>query len=138
MTTNTHLYQPLLDRAALRAWHSADGAKGRRLMAVDLANDDRVAAILSWHFEPGSAGSRPHLVTAAAVREQADLRAESFIALELLFAVVLAIDARTVLRRMIGLVNDNAIAVSESELQLAGFVRGTRRTGYGGDYWSLR
>ena len=66
-TSGARLYPPPVAREPMTVWHSADGAKGRRLLAGDLANDNRVAAVLAWHFEPDASG-RPHLVTAAAVR----------------------------------------------------------------------
>src|ERR1700704_2179540 len=36
---------------ARSAWHRADAAKGRRLIAGAVRNANRVAAFLSWHFE---------------------------------------------------------------------------------------
>jgi len=50
-------------RDALTAWHSADGVKGRRLLANDIANDQQVTALLSWHFESSGQGrgGRPQL-----------------------------------------------------------------------------
>jgi hypothetical protein len=44
-TSSARLYPPPVARKPLSVWHSADGAKGRRLLAGDLANDNRVAAI---------------------------------------------------------------------------------------------
>ena len=88
-------------------WHGADGAKGRRLLAGDLANDNRVAAVLAWHFEPDASG-RPHLVTAAAVRDGVE---------------------------RVGLVRDSAIGVDLDTLKLLGFRRGKKADGYDGDYY---
>ncbi len=81
----------------MKAWHSADGQKGRRLVVSDLRNDNRVAAILAWHFQSGTRGGahRPHLITAAAVRLDAEdpvLRADYLVALWLLVCVTAAID----------------------------------------------
>jgi hypothetical protein len=36
--------------AALEQWHRASPHKGRRLIADDLGNGNRAAAILSWHW----------------------------------------------------------------------------------------
>lgn len=140
MTSDRRLYLPSVAREPLSAWRAADGAKGRRLLAVDLADDETVAAILSWHFEPGGVSRRPHLVTSAAAAQGTDLRVrdDSLAALELLFLVVLAIDARTVRRGSIGVVVDNAVDLSPSELVSLRFARGSRRGGYRGDYWRLR
>lgn len=94
----------------------AEGRKGRRLLAGDLRNDNRVAALLAWHFEPsGSGGSqRPHLIIAAAIRKDIDdqaLRAEYVVALWLLICVVVAIDRRTIKAGRVGLVLDGDRAV---------------------------
>lgn len=107
-SSQRRLYPPPAGREALAAWHSADGGKGRRLLATDLANESRVAALLSWHFEP-SAG-RPHLVTSAAIATGAtgDLRSEYLVGLWLLFCVTAAIDRLTVNRGAVGLVRDGA------------------------------
>jgi hypothetical protein len=67
---------------ARSAWHRADPAKGRRLIAVDVRNANRLAAFLSWHFEdpnikPPRARTgrrRPHLITSACVREDVEGR----------------------------------------------------------------
>jgi hypothetical protein len=48
-TSQARFYPAPVGREALRAWHAADAPKGRRLLATDLANDHRVAAMLSWH-----------------------------------------------------------------------------------------
>lgn len=120
----------------------ADGQKGRRLLASDLRNDNRVAAILAWHFEPSSANGsqRPHLVTAAAIRkdvEDRSLQAEYMVALWLLVCVVAAIDRRTIKAGQVGLVLDGAIALSPVALTDFGFKRGRKRAGYRGDYYTL-
>lgn len=120
----------------MSVWHSAEGAKGRRLLAGDLANDNRVAAVLAWHFEPDTSG-RPHLVTAAAVRDGAErtLEAEYLVALWLLVCVAVAIDRRTIARGRVGLVRDSAIGVDLDTLKLLGFQRGRKADGYDGDYY---
>jgi hypothetical protein len=120
----------------LTAWHGADGAKGRRLVAADLANDNRVAALLAWHFEPDASG-RPHLVTSAAVRANVEVavEAEYFVALWLLVCVAAAIDRRTIQRGRVGLVRDSAIDVDLADLKLLGFRRGRKADGYDGDYY---
>jgi hypothetical protein len=120
----------------------AEGRKGRRLLAGDLRNDNRVAALLAWHFEPcGSGGSqRPHLIIAAAIRKDVDdqaLRAEFVVALWLLICVVIAIDRRTIKAGRVGLVLDRAIALSSATLIDLGFKRGRKRSGYRGDYYTL-
>lgn len=120
----------------MSVWHSADGVKGRRLLAGDLANDNRVAAVLAWHFEPDASG-RPHLVTAAAIRDRVDpaVEAEYLVALWLLICVAAAIDRRTIQRGRVGLVRDSAIAVDLADLELLGFRRGRKADGYDGDYF---
>jgi hypothetical protein len=120
----------------LTAWHGADGAKGRRLVAADLANDNRVAELLAWHFEPDASG-RPHLVTSAAVRANVEVavEAEYFVALWLLVCVAAAIDRRTIQRGRVGLVRDSAIDVDLADLKLLGFRRGRKADGYDGDYY---
>lgn len=141
MTSNRRLYPPPVSRESLSIWHAADGIKGRRLVAFDLTAQHRVAAILSWHFDPGKRSRRPHLVTAAAVASTdaaTATRAEDLVALQMLFCVALAIDSKTVDRHTIGLVADNAIDLSAAELAQLGFVRGPRRGGYRGDYRVLR
>ena len=45
-------------REALAAFHGAEAEKGRRLTAVDLRNQNRVAALMAWHFEPRPAPER--------------------------------------------------------------------------------
>jgi hypothetical protein len=74
-TSGARLYPPPVARAPMSVWHGADGAKGRRLLAGDVANDNRVAALLAWHFEPDTSG-RPHLLTSAAVRAGVDVPVE--------------------------------------------------------------
>jgi hypothetical protein len=135
-TSSARLYPPPVARKPMSVWHSADGAKGRRLLAGDLANDNRVAAVLAWHFEPDTSG-RPHLVTAAAVRQRVDraLEAEYLVALWLLVCVAAAIDRRTIARGRVGLVRDSAIDVDLATLKLLGFRRGRRADGYDGDYY---
>jgi hypothetical protein len=90
--------------------------EGSRLLASDIRNDNRVAAILAWHFEPGGSGGsqRPHLIIAAAIRKDVEdqaLRAEYLIALWLLICVVVAIDRRTIKAGRVGLVLDGAIVL---------------------------
>lgn len=135
-TSGARLYPPPVTRDPLSVWHGADGTKGRRLLASDLANDNRVAALLAWHFEPDTSG-RPHLVTAAAVRQGIDraLEAEYLVAVWLLMCVALAIDRRTIRRGRIGLVRDRAIELDAAQLALLGFRRGRRAGGYEGDYY---
>ena len=134
-TSQRHLYPPPVSREPLRAWHAADGAKGRRLLAADLSAEGRVAALLGWHFEPGP--RRPHLVTSAAVRSGVakPLRAEYLVALWLLLCVGLAIDRRTLGRGRIGLVLDNGVGLTPHELASLGLSRGSARDGYRGDYF---
>jgi hypothetical protein len=120
----------------------AEGRKGRRLLASDLRNDNRVAAILAWHFEPGGSGGskRPHLIIAAAIRKDVEdqaLRAEYLIALWLLICVVVAIDCRTIKAGRVGLVLDGAIALPSATLIDLGFRRGRKRAGYRGEYYTL-
>ncbi len=141
-TAYEHLYPPPTERAPLKAWHMADGQKGRRPLASDLRNDNRVAAILAWHPQPGapSSAATPHLITAAAIRkgiEDPALRAEYFVALWLLVCVTAAIDRKTVRAGRVGLVLDSGIALSASELADFGFRRGPQSDAYRGDYYML-
>jgi len=133
-SSQRRLYPPPAGRDALAAWHSAEGHKGRRLLATDLANENRVAALLSWHFE---ASSRPHLLTSAAIATGTmdDLRSEYLVSLWLLFCVAAAIDRLTVNHGAVGLVRDGAIELAEDQLRAFGLRPGRRRGGYGGDYW---
>ena len=135
MTSQDRLYPPPVSREPLRAWHAADGTKGRRLLAADLTLQRRVAAILSWHFEPR--GPRPHLVTSAAVRSAIldDVRVDYLVALWLLLCSALAIDSLTIGRGHVGLVLDKAIELHPAELAGLGLTRGSSRRGYGGDYF---
>jgi hypothetical protein len=134
-TSRRHFYPSPVSRDPMRAWHAADGSKGRRLVASDLAVDDRVAALLSWHF--ASKGPRPHLVTSAAVRSGVaeGMRDEYLVALWLLLCVAMAIDRLTVQRGEIGLALDSAIALQPAELVALGLMRGSARRGYRGDYF---
>jgi hypothetical protein len=134
-TSEQHFYPPPVSREPLRAWHAADGAKGRRLVATDLRTQSRVAALLSWHFEPR--GRRPHLVTSAALRSgiSDSVRVDYLVALWLLLCAALAIDRLTIERSHIGLVLDNAIELGRAELDDLGLVRGSARRGYAGSYF---
>lgn len=134
ITSREQLYPAPVSREPLRAWRAADGAKGRRLLAADLHADRRVAALLSWHFEPGR--RRPHLVTSAAVRSgiPEHVRVDYLVALWLLLCAGLAIDRMTVERGRIGLVVDNAVELAPGELASLGLVRSSTRGGYRGDY----
>jgi hypothetical protein len=129
-----------LPSAAFAEWNRAEAYKGRRLTASDLLNDNRVAAIMSWHYEEGP--PRPHLITSLALRQGIDeaLRAEYMVALWLLTLVGLAIDRKTTDRGSIGVVLDNAIELDVDELQEFGFRRGPgpRKGGYDGAYYELR
>jgi hypothetical protein len=141
-TSARRLYPPPARTETMKAWHLADGPKGRRLLASDLRNDNRVAAILAWHFEPGppSASHRPHLITAAAIRKDVEdrvLRAEYLVALWLLMSVVVAVDRRTIKTGQVGLVLDGAIALNAKALADFGFRRGRKRDGYRGNYYTL-
>jgi hypothetical protein len=124
----------------MKAWHTAEGHKGRRLLAGDLRQDNRVAAVLAWHFQPqsGSAPRRPHLITAAAVRKDGDpaVRGEYLVALWLLVCVMAAIDRRTIQAGRIGLVLDSGIDLGLQELARFGFKPGRKREGYRGDYYT--
>jgi hypothetical protein len=141
-TAAGRLYPPPAPAEAMKAWHMADGQKGRRLIASDLRNDNRVAAILAWHFEPRSASGsqRPHLITAAAIRKDVEarsLQAEYMVALWLLICVMAAIDRRTIKAGQVGLVLDGAIALNPTVLADFGFTRGRKRAGYRGDYYTF-
>ncbi|HEY5342128.1 MAG TPA: hypothetical protein VIJ66_00505 [Solirubrobacteraceae bacterium] len=141
-TTTARLYPPPVESEPMKAWHMAEGQKGRRLLAGDLREDNRVAAVLAWHFEPGPRGGahRPHLITAAAVRGDVSdpaVRAEYLVALWLLTCVMAAIDRRTIRSGQVGLVLDGGIALSAAELAHFDFKRGRKREGYRGDYYTL-
>ena len=141
-TTAARLYPPPVPTEPMKVWHMAEGQKGRRLLVGDLRADNRVAAILAWHFGQGSRSGerRPHLITAAAVRKDVEdhaLRAEYLVALRLLMLVVAAVDRRTIRAGRIGLVVDGGIGLGTSELADLGFARGRMREGYRGDYYTL-
>jgi hypothetical protein len=112
-------------------WHRADAAKGRRLIAVDVRNSNRVAAFLSWHFEDpnikpprAKAGRRrPHLITSVCVREDVEgrIRGEYMTAALLLTLVVSAIDTVTVAHGHIGVLEDSGIALTPEDLDAFGF-----------------
>jgi hypothetical protein len=141
-TTTGRLYPPPVQSEPMKAWHMAEGQKGRRLLASDLREDNRVAAVLAWHFEPisRSGAHRPHLITAAAVRKDVDdpaVRAEYLLALWLLMCVMAAIDRRTIQAGRVGLILDGGIALSARELAHFDFKRGRKREGYRGDYYTL-
>lgn len=141
-TTAARLYPPPVDGEPMKAWHMAEGQKGRRLLAGDLRADNRVAAVVAWHYEQGSRSGeqRPHLITAGAVRKDVDdraLRADYLVAVWLLMCVVAAIDRRTIRVGRVGLVLDGGIGLSTSELADFGFTRGRKREGYRGDYYTL-
>jgi hypothetical protein len=115
-------------------WHRADAAKGRRLLAVDVRNSNRVAAFLSWHFEDpdikpprAKAGRRrPHLITSVCVREDVEgrLRGEYMTVALLLTLVVSAIDTVTVAHGRVGVLEDSGIALTPDELDAFGFTPG--------------
>jgi hypothetical protein len=141
-TTAARLYPPPVEGEPLKTWHMAEGQKGRRLVASDLRNDNRVAAVLAWHFQPGTRGGahRPHLITAAAVRRNVEdpaLRADYLVALWLLVCVTAAVDRTTSQVGRVGLVLDRGIALTPSELAHFGFRRGRKSEGYRGDYYTL-
>jgi hypothetical protein len=141
-TTTSRLYPPPAPSRPMEAWHRADGQKGRRLVASDLREDNRVAAVLAWHFEPRAShpAQRPHLITAAAVRRDTHdptLRSEHLVALWLLICVAVAIDRRTIQAGRVGLVLDSGIALDAADLAEFGFKRGRERAGYRGDYYML-
>lgn len=141
-TARRRLERAPFSREVLAAFHGAEAEKGRRLTAVDLRNQNRVAALMAWRFEPlpAQGGSRrPHLVVALALAEDAQgtLRSEYLTACWLLCLIGLAIDRRTVAKGRIGVVLDAAIALSREEVAALGFKRGRRRVGYSGDYLEL-
>jgi hypothetical protein len=141
-TARHRLARAPFSRDVLAAFHDAEAQKGRRLTAVDLRNQSRVAAMMAWHFEPRprQGGSRrPHLVTALSVAQDAagPLRGEYLVACWLLCMIGLAIDRRTVEKGRIGVVLDAAIALEREELAELGFRRGRKRDGYKGTYYEL-
>lgn len=139
-TSAARLYPPPVPSAPMKAWHTAEGHKGRRLLAGDLRQDNRVVAILAWHYQPQprSASRRPHLITAVAIRKDVDpaVRAEYLVALWLLVCVMVAIDRRTIQAGRVGLVLDSGIDLSPGELGRFGFKPGRKREGYRGDYYT--
>lgn len=141
-TTRHRLARAPFSRETLAAFHGAEAQKGRRLTAVDLRNESRVAALMAWHFEPRPAQSgsrRPHLMVALGAAQDAPgmLGGEYLVACWLLCLIGLAIDCRTVEKGRIGVVLDAAIAPSREELIALGFKRGPRRGGYEGNYFEL-
>lgn len=141
-SSDSRLYPPPVEGGPLRVWRSGDGKKGRRLVVADLRNDNRVAAILAWHFEaePPRGARRPHLITAAAVRKDLNddaLRAEYLVALWLLMCVAAAIDRKTGKVGRVGLVRDAGIALGAAELAALGLQRGRTSGGYEGEYYTF-
>lgn len=141
-TARHRLARAPFPRDVFVAFHDAEAQKGRRLTAIDLRNQNRVAALMAWHFEPRprQGGSRrPHLITALSVAQDAEgpLRGEYLVACWLLCAIGLAIDRRTVEKGRIGVVLDAAIALEQAELADLGFKRGRKRDGYKGTYYEL-
>jgi hypothetical protein len=141
-TARHRLVRAPFSRDVLAAFHEAEAQKGRRLTAVDLRNQSRVAALMAWHFEPRprQGGSRrPHLITALSLAQDAEgsLRGEYLVACWLLCVIGLAIDRRTVNKGRIGVVLDAAIALEQAELADLGFRRGRKRGGYKGAYYEL-
>jgi len=141
-TARHRLARAPFPRDVLVAFHDAEAQKGRRLTAIDLRNQNRVAALMAWHFEPRprQGGSRrPHLITALSVAQDAEgpLHGEYLVACWLLCAIGLAIDRRTVEKGRIGVVLDAAIALEQAELADLGFRRGRKRDGYKGTYYEL-
>jgi hypothetical protein len=115
---------------------------GRRLVAADLHSDNRVAAVLAWHFEakPARGARRPHLITAAAVRKDLNdlaLRSEYLVALWLLMCVAAAIDRKTGQVGRVGLVQDAGIALTAAEIADLGLQRGRMSDGYKGEYYTF-
>jgi hypothetical protein len=104
------------------------------LIAVDVRNESRVAAFLSWHFEDpnikpprAKAGRRrPHLITSVCVRQDAQgrLRSEYMTAALLLTLVVSAIDTVTVAHGCIGVLEDSGIVLTPGDLDAFGFTPG--------------
>jgi hypothetical protein len=125
------------DREARKQWNEAQdgGSKGRCLIARDQQGDGGLAAIMAWHYEakPKRGRRRPHLITALALPEvERALRAEFLLAAWLLTQVALVIDAKTAGLGRVGVVRDNAIALSLEDLELLGFQRGSKRDAYNG------
>jgi hypothetical protein len=129
---------------ALEEFHRADAKKGRRLLVRDL-DAGHIAAVLAWHFEDGppediehkrSRGKRlrPHLVTSMVVRDDATgaILGEYTVMLWYLLLIVAAIDRRTVNRRRVGVIADNAIILTSDELHAFGLRKGpsTKHGGY--------
>lgn len=141
-TSDSRLYPTPVENGPLQAWRSADGKKGRRPVAADLHNDNRLAAILAWHFEakPTRGARRPHLITAAAVRKDLEdqaLRAEYLVALWLLMCVVSAIDRKTCQLGHVELVRDTGIALTTAEITHIDLQRGRTSDEYKGDYYTF-
>jgi len=141
-SSDSRLYPAPVESEPLRVWRSADGKKGRRLVATDLHNDNRIAALLAWHFEAKPAGGarRPHLITAAAVRKDLNddaLRSEYLVALWLLVCVAAAIDRKTGQIGRVGLVRDAGIALTAEEIADLGLQRGRMSDGYKGEYYTF-
>lgn len=122
--------------SALEEFHRADARKGRRLLVRDL-DAGHIAAVLSWHFEQGPIEQegaqrsrrkrlRPHLLTSMVVRQDTTMpvRGEYMTMLWYLLLIVAAIDRRTVHRRRVGVVADNAIILTPDELWALGLRKG--------------
>lgn len=107
-TARHRLARAPFSRETLAAFHRADARKGRRLTAVDLRSESRVAALMAWHFEASSTqggSQRPHLVVALGLAQDARgaLRAEYLVACWLLWRPRrLGIHARDSAQRILG------------------------------------
>ena len=139
-----HLYGFPAPVNALKEFHRADAKKGHRLLVRDL-DAGHIAAVLAWHFEDGppediehkrsrSKRLRPHLVTSMVVRADAAgaTYGEYTVMLWYLLLIVAAIDRRTVNRRRVGVIADNAIILTSDELHALGLRKGpsTKHGGY--------
>jgi hypothetical protein len=133
----------------LQAFHTAAPEKGRRVVVTDLVAG-QTAALLAWHFEEGTSGSklkrnaprRPHLVVSAAVRDdaEAELRGAYSSMLLHLFLFVAAVDRTTVARGRIGVREVGAVLLTRDELRSFGLKPGPSRKKGGhwdSDYWEL-
>jgi hypothetical protein len=125
------------DADVLSVWHAARHyKKGRSLVVADQANDGRVAAILSWHYaeKPRKGKRPPHLVTSLALSGDPAMHAEDMVGAYLLCLTALAIASKTNPKHRVGLVLDNAIAMSDADLTEIGWKKGPKSDGYKGDY----
>jgi hypothetical protein len=132
-TSSARLYPPPVARKPLSVWHCADGAKSRRRLAGDLANDNRVRRCSRGTSSRTQAAGhiwspRPPFARASIGRSRPSTSSRS--------GCSCASPRRSIAARSLaGASGLSAIDVDLATLKLLGFRRGRRADGYHGDYY---